>query len=252
MIVVPDAINGLDVSSMQGRPNWKLVKEAGFDFVYIQSSRYSSTPELSFLAQSEGAREAGLLVGSYHFCSHDSDPIKQAGFYFRTSGGLGSKSGELPPMVDWEYCTTSKYPDHPKHCVTWIETFIGECQRLWYPDNANRLHKRHIVLYSYPNYCGSHQPALAASRVLGGYPLCYASYRQDGAVPLSTGDAVVHPLPKPWLGWSLCQYSGNVGVPVPGIKGACDRQVFNGSSGEFALFCGIYRPVHSSEFEVIE
>ncbi len=51
----------------------------------------------------------------------------------------------------------------------------------------------------------------------------------------------VHALPKPWAQWALCQHKGNDGR-VPGVTGACDMQVFNGSSAEFALFRGLNRP----------
>lgn len=252
-VTVEGRINGIDVSSVNTIKDFKLVKEAGFEFVYIQSSRYSSTRELSFDRTLEAARNAGLRCGAYHFCSHDTDPVKQAEFFYKASGGLGSKPGELPPMVDWEFCTPSKYPSHPQHCVDWVEQNLVAVEGLWYPDNDNRILQRHPVLYSYPAYCGSHQPALAQKRSLGGYPLCYASYKSvrsaDGKswvlvpwLPTAT-QAPLHALPAPFSRWTLWQYSGDKGLRVPGIANDCDRQVFNGSSGDWAEFVGRRRPV---------
>ncbi len=247
-MLVPDAVNGIDLC---GEFQWPIdavaIKKAGFEFAYIQSSRYSSQRAGNFDKLVGSLRDAGLSVGAYHFCSHDSDPIQQARFFYAASHGLGTNPGELPPMADWEHCTPSHYPDHPQHCVSWIAAFLREAKGLWYGHGS-----RSPVIYSYPNYCGLHQPALARELELGAYPLCYASYRQDGGIPLTVGQAVVHPIPRPWTKWALCQYSGNVGVRVPGVPGPCDRQVFNGASGDFAMFLGIPRPVSSGTFDVKE
>jgi GH25 family lysozyme M1 (1,4-beta-N-acetylmuramidase) len=245
--IVEGMINGLDLCSIQDRLpiDPKAIKDAGFEFVYVKASQYSSTKDLRFDSLVDRLRNAGLSVGAYHFCSHDTDPDKQAEFFYKASSGLGSKPGELPPMVDWEFCTPShyssnaqKYPlGHPKHCVDWLERMALAVTNLWYPDNDNRLCQRFPVVYSYPNYCGSHQPALGESWI-GGYPLCFASYRNDGAIPLKD-HVVSHTIPRPWKTWALCQYSGDKGVAVPGISGACDRQVFNGDETAFRKFRGL-------------
>lgn len=253
-IIVPGAVNGIDLCSIQeagGAIDAKAIAAAGFEFAYVKSSQYSSVQDLRFDKLVDSLRSAGLSVGAYHFCSHDKDPIKQAEFFFKSARGLGSKPGELPPMADWEFCTASRYINHPQHCVDWIGTFLKTTEGLWYPNNADRLVPRLSVLYSFPNYCRSHQPALEQSR-LGENPLCFASYREDGSIPVSGLAVIVHQIPKPWNKWTLCQYSGDKGRSVPGIRGACDRQVFNGTTQEFAAFRGIYRPVDSVEGKVTE
>ncbi len=247
-VVVPDAINGIDLcGEFQWPIDAKKIKEAGFDYAYVQSSRYSTQRCENFDRLVGELRGAGLRVGAYHFCSHGTDPTEQARFFHKASSGLGAGAGELPPMADWEYCTPSNYPNHPQHCVSWIAAFLKECKELWY-GAVDRL----PVIYSYPAYCWAHSPALAKELALGEYPLCYASYREDGSIPLLAREAVVHALPKPFTRWSLCQYSGNTGQPVPGVAGPCDRQAFNGTSGDFAAFCGIGRPSAPTSFRVKE
>jgi len=259
--IVPNRINGIDLCpTIQVNVDFKKVKDHGFEFVYIKSSQYSKTSVGAFSKYLDRARDAGLRVGAYHFCSHDTEPEAQAQFFFRASGGLGSKSGELPPMVDWEFCTPSNYKPHPFHCVNWAERFMKTATELWYPDNENRIIKRLPTLYTYPNYAKTHQPSLQAS-VLGIYPLCYASYasKPDGKggfklipwLPNESQEAL-HKVPMPWAGNRLWQYSGNNGLPVPGISGDCDRQLFNGSSGDWAEFLGLQRPVHQTVKEVVE
>ncbi len=251
--IIEGSVNGIDLCSIQDQPapiDANSIRAAGFEFAYVKSSQYSSTKDQRFDSLVDRLRNAGLRVGAYHFCSHDTDPVAQANWFYRASKGLGSAGGELPPMCDWEFCTPQRYPDHPVHCVRWIESFCKEVERLWYPNNDDRLVPRHPVLYSYPGYCGGHQPALAAS-ALDVYPLCLASYRNDGSIPAA--DVVLsHAIPAPWKQWTLCQYSGDKGVKAPGIRGACDRQVFNGTSGQWADFIGLRRDVSQTVGDVKE
>ncbi len=249
LIVVPDAKNGIDLcGEFQYPVNARKIKEAGFDYAYVQSSRYSGQRAANFDKLVDELRGAGLSTGAYHFCSVGSDPKEQAGFFFMASGGLGKLPGELPPLADWEHCTPSLYKNHPQHCVSWIVAFMKESTRLWYGDNPSRFSS----LYTYPDYCSRHQPSLSAEVGLGEYPLCWASYRQDGSVPVSAKAAPSHSIPAPFSRWSLCQYSGNNGKPVPGVPGACDRQVFHGSSAEWADFIGLRRDVSQISHDVKE
>ncbi len=253
-VIIPGAVNGIDVSSIQKNLDAAKIKEAGFEFAYVQSSRYSSTKEHTFDYLVDKLRTAGLVCGPYHFLSHNSDPIEQAGFFYRASGGLGKVSGELPPLVDFEHCTPSVYEDtakyplgHPAHCVDFAERFMAECERLWYSDNANRVLRRHPVIYSYPVYLGSHQPSVGSSK-LGNYPFCYASYpSKKGYVPASQSELPFHKIPKPWKSWQLTQYSGNDGAAVPGVSGACDRMCFGGSRIMWREFLGYYEPEVTNE-----
>ncbi len=241
--IIEGFINGFDLCSIQDayKPvDFAAAKSAGFDFVYIKSSQYSRITDGKFSSLRDRAIAAGLAVGAYHFCSHDTDPVEQAEFFYRASEGLGSKPGELPPMLDWEFCTPSKYVDHPAHCVRWIEVCASRVTQLWYPNNAqdqlDGYLPRKPTVYTYPNYSANHQPALSKSDVWQ-YPLCYASYTKGTA--LGPGRPV-HALPLPWDLWALCQHKGNDGR-VPGVAGACDMQVFNGTSADFALFRGLNR-----------
>ncbi len=239
MPIVEGLINGFDLCSLQDsyKPvDFAAAKSAGFDFVYIKSSQYSSTVDGRFASLRDRARNAGLAVGAYHFCSHDSDPYAQAAFFYRSSENLGTVQGDLPPMCDWEFCTPSKYKDHPQHCVDWLVSFAGEVKRLWYPHED-----RQPIIYTYPNYSGMHQPSLEHANVaLSVFGLCFASYT-PGQVLQRKDQIPAHPLPKPWTSWTLCQHKGNDGR-VPGVTGACDMSVFNGSSADFARFRGIDRP----------
>lgn len=258
--IVPNRINGLDLCSIQDRiqkVDFNRVSQAGFVFVYVKASQYSRTKDLSFDSLVGRARVAGLRVGAYHFCAHDTDPLLQAQFFYRASSALGSKPGELPPMLDWEFCTPAYYESkkiaHHKHCVTWLEAFAKEVEKLWYPDNARHNIPRYPVVYSYPAYSGAHQPELGEASPLARFHLNLASYPNGRSMELPPEThQTYHKVPKPWSRAILTQYSGDAGMPVPGIVGACDRDLWNGSTGEWYDFLGIERPVDIVEGKVLE
>lgn len=255
-LIIQDAINGIDVTpSIQTRIDWSKVKAAGFEYVYIQSSRYSSVREPNFYKYVAAAQSAGLWAGAYHFCSHDTDPTKQAEFFYSASAGLGRTPGELPPLADWEFCTAGayrapKYPlGHPAHCVDWIEKFLERCDSLWgVGPFCSSFYGTGI--YTFPAYANRHQPALSASS-LGKRWLCYASYKPGPWMPKDQAMVPVHPTPAPWSTPKLVQYSGDKGLPVPGVVGACDRQVFKGTGADWDRFRGIGRRTDSVERQVI-
>lgn len=254
-MLIPDAFNGIDISGLQDKYplDASAIRDAGFEFVYVKSSQYSTIRDLKFRKLVDACVKAGLWVGAYHFCSHDTDPVAQANHFYGASGGLGKLPGELPPMADWEYCTPAKYNNHPAHCVRWIERFTDECDRLWYAENPYRMVPRHTVVYTYPSYSMQHQPDLMSSSKLGLRPLCYASYSNyKGYVPKTLQEVPFHKVPAPWSKATLVQYSGDNGLHVPGITGACDRDVFLGSSTEWDEFRGLLKPVDSIEGQVKE
>jgi lysozyme len=252
--LIPDRINGIDISSAQGEIPFALLKEKGFEFVYIQCTRYSAQVDPGWERRRDKALEAGLRVGLYHFFSPTSPgptpEVAQAEFFYKTSKGLGSIAGELPPMLDWENLPTctNRPTMHPGDCVKEFNRFANACKQLWYPDS-----NRYPTVYTYPHYAGSHQPALQEAGELDYFPLTLASYTVGLSLyPTRIPD---HPIPLPWTEWKLCQIKGNDGR-IPGYKGAVDRLVFNGSSADWDKFCGIERPaseiIHDTSDETVQ
>lgn len=250
----------LDACSIQvsGKQiDWDKVYEDGWRGVYWKASQYSSTWDHTFSKQIDLARKAGLAVGAYHFCSQNSDPVKQMKFFHTASDGVGMADGELPPMIDWEFCST--HPGIPeKNCVEWLRDAAAAVTELWYPDNAKRILagrlERRPVIYTYPDYSKNRHPSLKLPEFdgLGAYPLCWAAYASkkgsDGAwklIPWDPSDnaepsalGAIYSVPSPWNTWTLWQYSGNNGKPVPGVYCDIDRQLFNGDFDQFKVFLG--------------
>lgn len=241
-------IDVIDVTpSIQKRIDWHKVKESGVKGVIIQCSRYSSTPELAYDLYAEGADAAGLAVGGYHFCACDSDPIQQALFFIRRLKAYGLRPGDIPPMMDLEFATSTLKSKGPGYVVRWGEQFL-----LTIRAEMKKLHLKNLPMwYSFPSFCDSLQPALSASSILMAAPFNLARYRANEAPR-----AAWYPpdgwkpglVPKGVERLVMCQYSGTAGYWTPGIDQDVDRNVFFGSQGDWAEFRGLDRPAANEEF----
>lgn len=220
--VTPSIQSNIDPDLMYG--------SGGCEFCYVQCTRFSTQAEAGYHEYTQRLFRAGISPGAYHFCWQGGDPIQQAKHFFEHSQGVGTGPGELPPMIDWEYC--KNLPE--KVCLDFLVAMAAEVKRLWYPPGSDREH-RMPVIYTYPDFARQH-PLLASTAELEKYPLCLAYY---GLGKEWTPDEDEEPklVPKPWQKASLWQYAGNAGR-LAGVQGACDRQVWLGSHVEWLSFIG--------------
>ncbi len=211
-------IQGIDACSIQvayGPIDYKKAAESGVQFVYWKSSQYSSTVDRTFDKNMEEAEKAGLATGAYHFCAqnkpgttaNEDTPERQMEFFYKSCGGMGSRDGELPPMLDWEFCSHTDY----KWCVDWIRRAFRHATKLWYPDNDTRVldgrAPRFPVIYTYPYYAQQHAKYLGPVQELAQGTLCFASYKakwENGKSvllpwdPEAEGLHYLHGIPRPW------------------------------------------------------
>ncbi len=61
------AIYGIDVSSYNGKIDWKRVHEAGCGYAVIKITRRDNTPDARFSDNRRGCTEAGILWGVYRY-----------------------------------------------------------------------------------------------------------------------------------------------------------------------------------------
>ena len=100
-------VRGVDVSHYQGDIDWPvLVAQGRLQFAYIKATEGSAGVDEYFEANWNGAREAGLRAGAYHFFSYDSPGADQAAHFIDT---VPAVSGALPPAIDVEF-----YGDYDK------------------------------------------------------------------------------------------------------------------------------------------
>lgn len=121
---------GLDISHYQGTPDFNKMRNAGVSFVIIKASQNNFIDSL-FRENWEGAKEAGLLRGAYHFYDMREgslDPKAQAGFFCDL---LENDPGELLPVLDYENPGREGYPDYPLHekGETIVHQFSGRVKK---------------------------------------------------------------------------------------------------------------------------
>lgn len=95
-----EQILGIDVSHHQKKINWDAVKEQGVSFVYIKATEGSTLKDSLFRYNYDHAKNAGVLVGAYHyftFCSSAKDQFRN--FVENTI----ASPGDLPPAIDVEF-----------------------------------------------------------------------------------------------------------------------------------------------------
>ncbi|MFF7880601.1 lysozyme [Streptomyces sp. NPDC020794] len=204
---------GHDVSSHQKNVDWQSAKAKGARFVYVKATESHTYRNPYFARQYDGARDAGILRGAYHFAVPDkSSGATQAAYFVRNGGAWRADGWTLPPALDMEYNPYDKkhkcYGLSKARIVSWIQAFSDELER----ETGRRP-----VIYTtthWWNTCTGGSGAFAANHALW-------LARYDSA---DTGA-----LPAGWSTWTFWQYD-NSGT-LPG-----DQNLFNGSMTRLKQF----------------
>ena len=80
---------GIDVYNGTGKVDWKLVKEAGYDFAMIKSSEGHTLADRSMSENLTNAAAAGLHTGVYHWMHAvtTEEAAKEAEFFLNIIRG---------------------------------------------------------------------------------------------------------------------------------------------------------------------
>jgi lysozyme len=187
------AVHGIDVSSYQGRIDWKEVSRNHVKFAFIKATEGVTMRDSRFQRNWNAARQAGIYRGAYHYFQPTYDGARQANLFTRT---VPLAPGDLPPVLDVEHAEFHDIAVMRRNVAVWL-----------------RLVERHYgvrpILYSnysfYKRYLAGH---------FDKYPLWLAHYEVDQPR-----------LPREkWIIWQHSDESY-----IPGIRGAVDFNVFQGS-----------------------
>ncbi|MDR6941074.1 glycoside hydrolase family 25 protein [Mucilaginibacter pocheonensis] len=124
------SIHGIDVSSYQGKINWKKVKAMNEDgvhitFAFIKATEGVLSMDPYFQRNWREAPKAGIICGAYHFFLPQKSGLWQARFFLQT---VKVEKGDLPMVVDVEqlYGTSpAKMRAQLASFVNYIETKTG-------------------------------------------------------------------------------------------------------------------------------
>jgi len=81
------AIVGLDVSGHQQGITWSTVASNGAQFAYIKATEGTTVVNGSFASEYDGAYQAGLIRGAYHFALPSTSSGAAQASYFVANGG---------------------------------------------------------------------------------------------------------------------------------------------------------------------
>ena len=127
-------MRGIDVSSHQGKIDWKTVKSSGIDFAIIRAGYGNSTVDKCFEYNITEALKAGLKVGAYWFCYalNEKEAREEADFCIKT---VKPYKLSFPIIYDFEYDTERYAKEHkvtftPQSRASIIKAFCDRAKEL--------------------------------------------------------------------------------------------------------------------------
>ena len=185
---------GIDVSKWQGTINWSKVKNTGIDFAIIREGYGKKSPsqiDKKFKENIEGAKNAGVKVGVYHYSYAEStdDAVNEAEFCLENIRGY---SLDYPVVFDVEDKEMLKLNTRQRTDI--CKTFCTEIEKAGY----------YAMIYTNKNWLNNY---LYADELLSKYDLWLAQWNVD----------------KPSYSCGIWQYS-ETGT-VDGISGNVDLNI---------------------------
>ena len=208
-----DVLHGIDVSAWNGRNiDWKEVSKTNVKFCWIKVTEGQTHVNGGHAAKFEGARDAGLIVGGYHFGRPDynkydnpyTDAEKEAHHFLKHLKKVGAHSGDLLPVLDVE--AGMKTDD--QYNVDWALKWLDVVEEELGVKSVIYTAKWAWSLYLYK----ANKDDL--KRLTTEYPVWYARYKRKKHI-VGPEDKL-----KGWKEWDVWQYTGH--GTCPGLKGRCD------------------------------
>ncbi|MEC0181523.1 GH25 family lysozyme [Paenibacillus peoriae] len=194
---------GIDVSHHNGNIDWQQVAAAGKTFAFIKATEGINYQDNQFLANVQGARDANILVGAYHFLNATTvDGARQEAANFARAIESAGGRLDLPPVMDYE--------NNPKGIST---AQINEVARAFL-DEVERLTGCQPMVYTGNVFASKFDPTFSMYKL---WVARYSTTQKPTAVPA-------------WNSWWAWQYSST--GSVPGINGAVDLNEYNGTIDE--------------------
>lgn len=193
-------IHGIDVSSYQGKIDWKQVKSMKEDsvhitFAFIKATEGISSVDAYFQRNWREAPKAGIVCGAYHYFIPRKSGLWQARFFLQT---VKFEEGDLPPVVDVEDLSGQS----PEKMRRELKDFIQHVEK---KTGVKPIIYSGLVFYK--DYLKGH---------FDGYPLWIAHYYQ---LDLKAGAGTK---------WQFWQHSDK--ARINGIKHIVDFNAFKGDS----------------------
>ncbi|MDT3424840.1 GH25 family lysozyme M1 (1,4-beta-N-acetylmuramidase) [Paenibacillus forsythiae] len=195
---------GLDVSHHNGQIDWSRVADEGYHFVFIKASEGKKFRDNKFAGNLQGAREAGLLAGAYHFLNAvtpENARLEADNFASAIEEAGGISQLDMPPVMDYENNPGKLAPEEIREVA---RAFLDELEVL--------TGCRPMI------YTGSYFSSNFDSS-FSDYKLWIAKYSSKPPQNIQA-----------WNNWDIWQYTES--GAIPGINGNVDLNYYNGSIEE--------------------
>lgn len=140
-------VRGIDVSNHNGTIDWKQVAQADYQFAYIKASEGRTHRDNSFRRNVEQARQAGLLVGAYHFFRKNRGGIEQAQNFLNAVSGIRLDLPLVVDVEDWDNDNRTGEKQVRERLVSMVNTLLKSGHRVMIYTNGNGYDK-----YYRPNF----------------------------------------------------------------------------------------------------
>ncbi|KAK1139439.1 hypothetical protein N8T08_000802 [Aspergillus melleus] len=127
LVTRADTVQGFDISNHQSSVDFAAAYKDGARFVYIKASEGTGFKDALFSSHYQGATEAKLLRGGYHFALPNKSSASEQVKFFIAKGGGWTKDGiTLPGMLDIEYNPygATCYGLTHSAMVAWVKEFV--------------------------------------------------------------------------------------------------------------------------------
>lgn len=131
-----DEVLGIDVSGNQEEIDWAAVADDGYSFAVIKATEGAGFTDPTFTRNWEGAREAGLTVGAYHYFTLCSSGAEQAEDFLTQ---VPVDDAALPPALDLEFDGACDRRPAPAVVQAEIDDFVHRVEEAW---------GRRVLIYS--------------------------------------------------------------------------------------------------------
>ncbi len=225
---------GVDVSRWQRTVDWKTLRAAGVSFAIIKASQGVAISDALLQAHFEGARQAGMVTGVFHWVDPTLPPTAQVEHFLKTCQGL-----------DFDFAAL----DVEQHWQSWQEWARNQIVQRVAPERiSSAAHEaavalraatdKQVVIYTRPSFVQEY--ALPMQAWLSEWPVWLAYYPYPTGRVWATWEKLVsHHLPRipgPKLApgcstWQFWQFSGDKFV-LPGAVSPLDLNFFNGSEAD--------------------
>ena len=185
---------GIDVSEWQGDIDFRKVKEAGIEVVYIRAGQGFSYKDSKFKRNYQEAKKNGLKVGVYHYVTarSEEDAKIQAKFFVSL---ISKKQIDCKLAMDFESFGNLNNSEINAIALTFLE-------------EVKKLSGKDVIVYS-----NTYNAKYTFSNEVAKYPLWVAQYGLK--VPQDNGK---------WSSWEGFQYSST--GRVNGISGNVDMDKY--------------------------